>query len=171
MNHDDAMRIDFRKWPLGPFALCMLVVATLGSLTLLRMSNALDREIQASEAQLDRVSQLTARKRVVPQTKDRDLSAVGERQWGEQMTLLNRDWSRLLNALVPLDKKTRLLSIDVNPATGVVRVSGVTDSAGRANAYAEALEANAQGVSQVRVLTLKRSGQAVNFEVSASWRE
>lgn len=171
MNHGDATRIAFGKWPLGPFALCMLAVTALGSLMLLRMSHALDREIQASEAQLDRVSQMTTRKRAAPQTKERDLSAVGERQWGEQMTLLNRDWSRLLNALVPLDKQTRLLDIDVNPATGVVRVSGVTGSADRANAYAEALEANAQGVSQVRVLTLKRSGQVVNFEVSASWRE
>lgn len=165
------MRIDFHKWALRPFAFCMLAVTALGSFALLRINRALEHEIQAIDAQLDRASKSTARRRVVPQTKERDLGAVGERQWGEQMILLNRDWSQLLNTLVPLDKQTRLLGIDVNPATGVVRVSGVTDSADRANAYAEALEANARAVSQVRVLTLKRNGQVVNFEVSASWRE
>ncbi|MDR6841136.1 hypothetical protein [Pseudoxanthomonas sacheonensis] len=165
------MRIDFRKWSLRPFVFCMLTATALGSFTLLRMNQALDREIQAVEIQLDRASQSTTRRRVVPQTKEPDLGAVGERQWSEQMALLNRDWSQLLNALVPLDKQTKLLGIDVNPATGVVRVSGVTDSADRANAYAEALDANARAVSQVRVLALKRNGEVVNFEVSASWRE
>ena len=165
------MRIYFRKWSMGPVAFCMVLAVALGSFTLLRMNWALGREIQVIETQLHHASQLAEKKRVVPQPKQRDLSAVGERQWGEQMALLNRDWSQLLNTLVPMDEQTKLLSVDVNPGTGVVRISGVTDAADRANAYAEALEANAQAVSQVRLLTLKSNGKAVNFEVSASWRE
>ena len=171
MSRHIPMGISLHKWPLGPFAVFLLAAMALGSLALLRMRLSVEHEIQLSELQLEHASRVTASNRVAPPARERTLSAVGERQWREQIALLNRDWGRLLNALVPREKHTRLLGIDVNPMTGVVRVSGITDSPERANAYAEALEANTTEVSQVRVLALKRSGQAVNFEVSASWGE
>lgn len=96
------------------------------------------------------------------------LSEVALVQLNRQVGMINRDWGRLLSTLVPETDEVRLLSIDVEPVTGVIRVSGASDSAERANAYSALLEARAV-VGDVRLLSLERNGTRVVFEVTARW--
>ncbi|GEM_PF-1072049 len=91
-------------------------------------------------------------------------------QLGRQVGLVNRDWSRLLGSLVPEGSSVRLLAVNVDPAAGMVRVSGTGARAADANAYSALLEQ--RGVAHdVRLLSLEPVGGRVTFEVVARWRD
>ncbi len=91
------------------------------------------------------------------------------RQMQQQVGLLNRDWAALTQALLPADNDIRLLSLDVNPSTSAVRVIGLAGSPVRANSYAQALEARADTLHEVRLLQVERQSDGVRFEVGAQW--
>jgi hypothetical protein len=59
--------------------------------------------------------------------------------------------------------------MDVDPATGAVRISGRVDSATVANTYAQTLSKHVDTLRQVRLLGLERRVDGIRFEISAQW--
>lgn len=97
-------------------------------------------------------------------------TAAAERQLRDQIVLLNRDWSTVLDRLVPAGRDTRLLGLDINPATGAIRVVGHARSGVAANAYATALGQEPL-FAEVRLLLVERRADGVRFEVGARWND
>ncbi len=91
-----------------------------------------------------------------------------ERVEGE-LRMLNRDWPGLLAAVVPQDRYTRLLSLDVNPASGNVIVTGQAPSHSAVSTYVMELD-NSSLIQEVRLLRIEGLGDGTVFEVSAQWR-
>ncbi|WP_369348347.1 hypothetical protein [Stenotrophomonas sp. JAG2] len=85
-----------------------------------------------------------------------------------ELALLNRDWSTLLGALVPR-AGVRLLSLDVNPASGAVRIVAEADDREAVTAFAQGLEATAP-LAQVRLLRIEQQVAGLTFEVDAQWQ-
>ena len=120
------------------------------------------------------LTQLQAERR---EAAERRAASVPERlsesalvQVGKQISLINRDWSRLLATLVPAEPDVRLHMVDVDPVAGTVRVSGVSQNANQANEYSALLEERGI-VNDVRLIGVERSGEQVMFEVLALWRD
>lgn len=99
------------------------------------------------------------------------ISAAGQQQRRQRIALLNRDWSRLLNSLEPADPEIELLTIEANPATGSVYVTGSATTPGQANVYAEQLQGHGVAVQQVRLHVLERQPGGYKFEVGAKWKD
>lgn len=159
---------DKRSW-LGIVLMSLLAVVVCGAVlagrhALERRSDAIAEQVAKAEAQR-RLAASTARMDELPQLSEAVLV-----QLNRQVGMINRDWGRLLATLVPEVEAVRLLSIDADPVTGGVRVSGASDSADLANAYAAMLETRAV-VSDVRLLSLERDGARVVFEVTATWAD
>ncbi|KLD74163.1 PilN domain-containing protein [Xanthomonas hyacinthi] len=91
-----------------------------------------------------------------------------ERVEGE-LRMLNRDWPGLLAAIVPQDRHTRLLSLDVNPASGNVIVTGRAPGHAAVSTYVMELN-NSSLIQEVRLLRIEGLGGGTVFEVSAQWR-
>ncbi|KAF1722237.1 hypothetical protein [Pseudoxanthomonas wuyuanensis] len=86
----------------------------------------------------------------------------------QQLALINRDWNGLLASLVPADADIRLLTLDVDPVTGSVRVSASAATAAQANDYTALLQQRGQ-LRQVKLMALDGQPQQTIFEVSAQW--
>lgn len=127
-----------------------------------RRSDALAERISADETRRV-IAAAAARTRTVA-----PLTEAAAAQFGQQVRMINRDWTRLLKSLVPETDDIRLLSVDVDPSGGTVRLSGASDTAERANAYSALLEKRAV-VSDVRLLTVEPDGNRTGFEVTARW--
>lgn len=149
---------------LGLLAVTVCGVVLAGRHVLERRSAAIAEQIAKTEAQR-RLAASAARMDEAPQLSEAVLV-----QLNRQVGMINRDWGRLLTTLVPEVEAVRLLSIDADAVTGGIRVSGASDSADLANAYAAMLEARAV-VGDVRLLSLERDGARVVFEVTATWED
>ena len=136
---------------------------------LLYWKAGLDAQLARRAQQLARVQELAARS--IPRAKPPlpPLSPAATRQLDRQVALLNRDWSQLSGLLAPHDQAVRLLGMDVDPATGAIRVSGSVGSATVANTYAQTLSRQADALRQVRLLGLERRVDGIHFEISAQW--
>lgn len=99
------------------------------------------------------------------------ISAAGQEQRRQRIALLNRDWSALLNSLEPVDSGVELLTIEADPTTGSVYVTGAAAAPVQANVYAEQLQAHGVAVQQVRLLVLERQPNGYRFEVGATWKD
>ncbi|EIL98061.1 hypothetical protein RHOFW104T7_15330 [Rhodanobacter thiooxydans] len=154
---------------LSRLLLALLVVGAIVVGGLLYWKNRLDTELARRGQQLAQIQELAAR--MAPRRKPPlpALSPAAAQQLGRQMALLNRDWTRLSGLLAPHDHAVRLLGMDVDPATGAVRISGRVDSATVANTYAQALSKRADVLRQVRLLGLERHADGVRFEIGAQW--
>lgn len=161
----------FRRRTLEPSAIALLVVMAVSGFALQRARQSVDEQARSNQDRLDLMIEASVEHREVPAHRAEPLTRVGRRQMGDQVALLNRDWSRLLNALVPSEPTTMLLGVDVNPGTSAIRVSGVAITEATANSYAESLEGRSGEVTGVRTLMLERRPEGVGFEVGASWQE
>lgn len=149
---------------LGLLAVAVCGVVLAGRYSLERRSVAIAEHIAKTGTQR-RLAASAAHMDAMPQFSEAVLL-----QLNRQVGMINRDWGRLLTTLVPEVEEVRLLSIDADPLTGGVRVSGASDSADLANAYAAMLEERAV-VGDVRLLSLERDGARVVFEVTATWAD
>ena len=129
-------------------------------------------EQQAQQArrllQAERMAASSSPRAVQPTPR---MSPAAVRQVNAQIALLNREWAALLRHLAPAGAEAQLLTLDVNPATGAVRMTGSADNAAKANAYAERLQRSAARLDNVRLLLLERKSAQVEFEVTAQWIE
>lgn len=150
-------------WPL----LAGLVVSVSLMAGLYGWKQSLDARRLHQAGQLDRIAQLSAR--ATPRITPPLATPTSDRQWRDQAALLNRDWVRLTAALVPSNREVRLTDVDVNPATGAVRVVGQAPSRVVANAYAEALESHDVSLGRVRLINLEQRPDGIRFEVNALW--
>lgn len=100
--------------------------------------------------------------------REPSLSEAGLAQMIQQLALINRDWNGLLASLVPADADIRLLTLDVDPVTGSVRVSASATTAAQANDYTALLQQRGQ-LRQVKLMALDGQPQQTIFEVSAQW--
>ncbi|MBU8975701.1 MULTISPECIES: hypothetical protein [unclassified Lysobacter] len=166
-------RIEWRLGAQRPGALaCALlacVVLTIGVLAYAR--SGVDARLQHRERQLDKAMQRrpAATPRRAPPSEQR--SATQVRQLQSQIALLNRDWVKLLQEIVPAKGAVRLLGVDVNATTAAIRITGHAGDSAEANAYAEALQARGHGLHDVRLLLLERKNGGIHFEVSARWAQ
>lgn len=148
--------------------LLLCVVTAVGCGGLLWLQQSLDarlavaRDTQAREARQDlqRLTQPT-----VSQAPMSDAALEGLR---EELLLLNRDWSALLSSLVPADG-ARLLALDVNPASGAVRIDAQADDRAAVTAFVEALEKTGP-LARVRLLRVEQQVSGLVIEVDAQWR-
>jgi hypothetical protein len=149
--------------------LALLAVGVIAGGGLLYGKRRLDTQFARRGQQLARVQELAAR--MAPRRKPPlpALSSAAAHQLGRQVALLNRDWTRLSALLAPHDHAVRLLGMDVDPATGAVRISGRVDSATVANTYAQTLSKHVDTLRQVRLLGLERRVDGIRFEISAQW--
>jgi len=151
------------SWP----ALATLLSGVTAVALLFGWSRHMDGQREVRESQLQ---QLSASRRHVPAAPARKtLDPAALRQMQQQVGLLNRDWAALTQALLPTDNDIRLLSLDVSPSNSAVRIIALAGSPVRANAYAQALEAQVDTLHEVRLLLVERQGDSVRFEVSAQW--
>jgi hypothetical protein len=149
--------------------LAVLVVGLGAGGGLLHWKVGLDAQLARRAQQLTRVQETSAR--TAPRSKPPlpPLSLAATRQLDRQVALLNRDWSQLSGLLAPHDQAVSLLGMDVDPATGAIRVSGSVDTATVANTYAQTLSKQAGALRQVRLLGLERRADGIHFEISAQW--
>ena len=141
---------------------CVLVLV--GREALERKNEAYAQRLADAEASLR-----DAESRRIASAPER-YSDAALQQIGREVGLINRDWSSLLAALVPETPDVRLLAVDVDPAAGTVRVSGNAERAAGANGYSALLDSR-DGIDDVRLVSLERSGGQVVFELVARWRE
>lgn len=130
-----------------------------------------DARLAASEARLLEIARTQSGDRTARVPETTGLNASGIREVNAQVALLNRDWSSLLNGLAPADDAVKLLAMDINPATGAVRIDGSAATSSAANAYAQALQERSARLRDVRLLLLERQAGRIEFEVSAQWIE
>lgn|GEM_PF-5154599 len=97
------------------------------------------------------------------------LDRTGQERLGNELRMLNRDWSKLLTAMVPQGKNVRLLSLEVNPASGGITVVGQSPDPVAANAYAHTL-GRSDLLKEVRLLRIEEEAGSITFEVSAQWQ-
>lgn len=97
------------------------------------------------------------------------IDKAGAERLSDEVRMLNRDWPALLASIVPADRQTRLLSLDVNPANGAVIVSGQAPDHAGASAYTVQLDHGGL-LREVRLLSVEGQAGGVVFEVSAQWR-
>lgn len=151
-------------------ALLTLLVACLMAIgALLYWQIRINAQLTHREGQLARVLEISARATPHRKPPSAALSPVAAHQFDRQVALLNRDWTRLSSLLAPNDREVHLLGMDVDPATGAVRVTGRVDSAMVANTYAQSLSKHVNTLQQVRLLGLERRADGVRFEISAQW--
>lgn len=148
-------------------AILMAGLACAGGLTYAKLH--LDAQLARRTQQLARLQELSALATPRPKPAPAMLSPAASRQLDRQVALLNRDWVRLSTLLAPKDQAIRLLGMDVDPATGAIRISGTVDSATAANAYAKKLSRHAESLRQVRLLGLERRAEGTHFEIGAQW--
>ncbi|MCD9026845.1 hypothetical protein LDO26_01260 [Luteimonas sp. BDR2-5] len=165
----EELQIRGRVRVLGPLLLALGILLACGAVlaarqTLDRRSAVLAEHISATEE--DRRLAAAA----VRSDTAEPLTEAALLQLSRQVGMINRDWSDLLESLVPQTDDVRLLSVDVDPFAGAVRLSGVGDSAERANAYSALLEERAV-VGDVRLQSLEPSGARMAFEVTARWTD
>lgn len=127
--------------------------------------------LAASEARLKAIARAQSGGRAARVPATTGLNATGIREVNAQVALLNRDWSTLLNGLEPPDEAVKLLALDINPATGAVRIGGSAATPSAANAYAQALQERLAPLRDVRLLLLERQAGRIDFEVTAQWSE
>jgi hypothetical protein len=144
------------------------LVAIAAIAALLGWHRALAARMDDAQARLARVDALALQAAARSAQPGDAPSPTASRQLREQLQLLNRDWVALSARLVPRERGVRLLGLDANPSTGVLRVSGRAPTAELANAYAEDLGKVAM-LREVRLLALERRDGAVRFEVGATW--
>jgi hypothetical protein len=151
-------------------AAAMAVALLLALAAVLQWKQSIDTERAQQERRLLQVERLAAdaTPRVVRPTPRMSPAAV--RQVNSQIGLLNREWPSLLRQMVPTGD-VELLTLDVNPATGAVRMTGAARDAALANAYAERLQRGAAQLGNVRLMLLERKAGQVEFEVTAQWNE
>jgi len=97
------------------------------------------------------------------------LDKTGAERLNDEVRMLNRNWPALLTAIVPSDRQTRLLSLDVNPANGGVLVTGQAPDHAGVSAYTVQLDQSGL-LREVRLLSVEGQGGGIVFEVSAQWR-
>ncbi|NZA25159.1 hypothetical protein H0E84_02080 [Luteimonas sp. SJ-92] len=148
----------------------LLLLLTLGLAALLYAKSAIDARLHSRQGEMERLvlRSLADGRRVSP---ERARSAGELRLLHDQVLLLNRDWAGLLHELVPGDHGSRLLVLDIDAVTGVLRVSGRARDAKAANLYAETIHLESGAVRDVRLLLLERKPDGIDFEVSARWAE
>lgn len=160
-----------RRPRMGRWTMVVLSSAALGAAALLYMKSHLDQRLRHSQSRLEQVLARslasTTRRRVAGPVR----TPAEVRQLNAQIALLNRDWAGLLDELVPGEQDVKLLGLDVNAATGVVRLTGRAADGQDANAYAEALQSHEASLSDVRLLLLERKSGGIHFEVSARWQQ
>ena len=151
-------------------AVAMAVALLLALAAVLQWKQSIDGELAQQERRLLQVERLAAAAtpRAVRPTPQMSPAAV--RQINTQINLLNRQWAALLRQLVPTSD-VELLTLDVNPATGAVRMTGGARGAAQANAYAERLQRSSARLGNVRLMLLERKAERVEFEVTAQWNE
>jgi len=152
------------SWRVAAAAL-VAIAAAAGALA---WQAALASRTATMQAQLERVDVLAAQAAARFAHPSDAPSPTESRQLGEQLRLLNRDWVALSARLVPRSHDVRLLGLDANPGTGLVRVTGRAPTPELANAYAEGL-GHLGMLRDVRLLALERHDGAVQFEVGATW--
>jgi len=148
----------------------MIALCLLAGSALLHWKRGLDAEVARRERQLQQLAALASRappRRPPPPA----LGPAAVRQLREQMVLLNRNWIHLSDLLAPHGQDVRLLGMDVNPATGAVRVTGRASTTLVANAYAESLGKRNGALQHVRLLGTERRPDGIRFEVAAQWAE
>lgn len=158
-----------RRLPAPLLALLAAGVVAGGGLTY--WQRHLSDNLAVREQQIERARELSVhlvrrRTPVVP-----TLSPATARQLQRQAGLLNRDWARLSSVLTPSNGKVSLLSLDVDPTTRIVRISGRVDGTTAANTYAEQLSKHVTTLRQVRLLSLESGTDGVRFEIGAQWIE
>jgi hypothetical protein len=148
-----------------------VVLLAAGVIVVLHWKHGFDARRGEQERRLERAAQLAARRGEHRPEPAAQLSPAGARQVNTQIALLNRDWTGLLEQLAPRSRQVKLLGMDVNPATGAVRITGGADSAADANAYAEWLQGHGALLRDVRLMLLERKAAHIHFEVTAQWAE
>lgn len=150
-------------WILG-----LLLLSALGVAVLVRTKSHLDDRLERSEQQLERglTRSVTATRKIMAKPT---YTTSELRQLHAQIALLNRDWVAFLEELVPGEHEVKLLGLEVNAATGAIRLTGRAISGEEANTYAEALQAQGPSLQDVRLLLLERKADGIHFEVSARW--
>lgn len=164
-----ALRWTLQRRRIGPAAIAMLALVAVASWVLLGWQRDADAELDRRELLIERAAARTSTMPSRRPTPRPALSAAGSRQLQEQMALLNRDWATLLDVLTPRGRDVKMLGLDINPATGAVRVTGQASTSTLANAYAASLGKHAAVVHRVRLLVLERRPDGVRFEVGAQW--
>lgn len=165
----EGLQVRSRSLVLRPLLLSVGILLICGAVlvarqTLERRSASLAERISASEEERRLTAAAVHTDAVAPLTEAAVLHL------SRQVGMINRDWSELLQSLVPETDDVRLLLVDVDPFTGTVRLSGACDSAERANSYAAVLEARAV-VGDVRLQSLEPIGGRMLFEATARWNE
>lgn len=152
------------SWP----ALLLIAACVIAAGALAYWQQALERKTESIE---ERLVQIVERSEVTPRAVNRvaELTPAAVRQLREQASLLNRDWVALSNLLVPDDDDVKLLGMDVNPATGSLRITALASTRLIANAYAESLAGRGDDLQQVRLMGLEQRPDGIRFEVSAQW--
>ena len=164
------------KWSPGgshgfPRAILVALLLVAGVSTLATWKQGLDARRAQQEARAEHARRLVDKRAGRPIAPPPTLNATGQRQVVAQIALLNRDWAQLLQLLTPKSERVKLLTTDVNPSTGALRVDGSAQSAAEANAYAQSLQAREDLLANVRLLLLERDAGAIRFEVSAQWKQ
>jgi hypothetical protein len=167
MTRPPSLRWTWRRSPSWRVAAALLIVLA-AIAGLLRWQASIGTRMDRAQSRLDRVDLLAARAASRVAHPSDAPSPTASRQLGEQLQLLNRDWVALSARLVPRAADVRLLGLDANPGTGVLRVSGRAPTAELANAYAEEL-GHVATLRDVRLLALERRDGMVDFEVGATW--
>jgi hypothetical protein len=161
------LRWTWRRAPSWRIA-AVAVLALGASAGLLAWRASLATQMAATDARLARVDALAA-EAAARVTRPSDApSPAAARELREQLRLLDRDWVALSAHLAPRTAQVRLLGLDANPGTGVLRVRGRAPTADLANAYAEGLGKGGM-LGDVRLLALERRDGFVQFEVGATW--
>lgn len=149
-------------------ALSLIAACIVCAVALFYWKQALEQKTVAVEARFARMDEQS---RITPRaaTPVAVLTPAAVRQLREQASLLNRDWVGLSNMLVPGGSDVRLLGMDVNPATGAVRITALAGTRLVANSYAESLAGRSDELQQVKLLGLEQRSDGIRFEVSAQW--
>jgi hypothetical protein len=155
----------------GPAGIALLagVAITVGALAY--CDARMGERLRQREHQLERAMARPLARPMLREHAGAKRSANELRQLHAQIALLNRDWVRLLQEIVPGKGDVKLLGVDVNASTASTRITGRADGPTIANAYAQALQARGNGLHDVRLLLLERKSDGVQFEVSARWAE
>jgi hypothetical protein len=169
-------RLPDLAWTLGGSrsglrALVLAMLMGASCFVVLYWKQGLDAQRVEHARRLERLAQLSLLRSARPSAAAPPLSVAGMRQVNQQIALLNRDWAGLLGQLAPASHHVKLLAMDVNPATGALRITGGADDAAQANAYAEWLQRRGAMLRDVRLMLLERKAGHVQFEVTAQWSE
>ncbi|WP_368564623.1 hypothetical protein [Pseudoxanthomonas sp. UTMC 1351] len=127
------------------------------------VDSKLERQRKASQPLPKQAAAMARRAPAAPA-----LNEAGRIQMVQQLALINRDWNGLLASLVPADADTRLLSLDIDPVSGAVRISASAATAAQANDYTVLLQQRGR-LQEVRLMSLDGQPQQAVFEVSGQW--